>query len=99
MVQIDEGNRAFAGTEWEGKWWIYHDPLKQFYEPDTMAYMASRGFTPENGRLLVSLRPGPYHNRTPGDTPEWMPLDSHLFADYKFECKRYAMVRPSLCLL
>ena len=32
MVQIDEGNRAFAGTEWEGKWWIYHDPLKQFYE-------------------------------------------------------------------
>ncbi len=45
--------------------------------------MESRGFTRENGRILVSLRDGPYKGRTPGDRPELMPLDCHLFADFK----------------
>ena len=57
---ISEGDRAFAGTKWEGKWVLYHDPLKQFWEPETMDYMASRGFTIENGRILASLSEGPY---------------------------------------
>ena len=65
------------------------DPLKQFFEDETMAYMESRGFTPENGRLIVSLRDGPYKGRTPGDCPEFMPLDSHLFADFKKDVRRY----------
>ncbi len=59
-----------------------------------MDYMKGRGFTPENGRIVVSLRPGPYHRRTPGDSPELMPLDSHLFSDFKFEVRRYAMRWP-----
>ena len=56
--------------------------------------MESRGFTRENGRILVSLRDGPYKGRTPGDRPELMPLDCHLFADFKSACRRYAMRWP-----
>ena len=29
---VDTGNKMFKGTEWGGKWFIYHDPLKQFFE-------------------------------------------------------------------
>ena len=85
---IAQGDEAFKGTRWEGKWALYHDPLKQFFEQETLDYMRSRGFTPENGRLIVSLRDGPYKGRTPGDCPEFMPLDSHLFADFKTDVRR-----------
>jgi len=71
---VEQGDKAYAGTEWAGKWAIYHDPLKQFNERVTEEYMKSKGFTAENGRLIAQLRPGPYHGRTPGDSPELMPL-------------------------
>ena len=91
-VQIEEGNKAYKGTQWENSWSIYHDPLKQFFEKETVDYMASRGFTAENGRIIASLREGPYKGALP-------PHSFALHARFCANCPlKFGVFRPRLWL-
>jgi hypothetical protein len=96
---ILEGSKIWAGTIREYTWMIYHDHLKIFWEKETILYLKSLkcpipgdNSTKDRNwfdRLIkiegvnnhrVSNR---YNHTLPGDSPELMPLDCHLFADLK----------------
>ena len=91
---IAEGNRIWAGTEHKYTWMIYHDHLKIWWEKDSQDYLktltcpiqgnANRTWYDRQIKIcgenndIVATR---YKGRLPGDTPETMPLDCHLFND------------------
>jgi hypothetical protein len=92
---ICEGNRIWAGTACDNTWMIYHDHLKIWWEKDGQEYLKSLPcpiagnpsrtwydrqikICGEKNNTKVSKR---YKNCLPGDSPELMPLDCHLFAD------------------
>jgi hypothetical protein len=91
---ILEGKRIWAGTDREETWMIYHDHLKIWWEKDSQDYLRSLPCPiPGNpnrtwydrqikicgeNNAKVSKR---YTSCLPGDSPELMPLDCHLFAD------------------
>lgn len=93
---IKEGNRIFADTKRKDTWMIYHDHLKIFWEKETIEYMKSLKCPNEEqpdrtwfdrvikleGTYSDSVHPR-YKAKLPGDSPELMPLDCHLFADIK----------------
>ena len=81
---IEEGNRLFANTPFKDTWVMYHDALSQWWSKEAQEHfrvnhagfhnrqIRGLGFTNEETRYEGSL---------PGDTPEYMPLDSNLFSD------------------
>jgi hypothetical protein len=89
---ISEGTRIFSGTKRADTWMIYHDHLKIWWEKQSQDYLKSLPCPIEgwwhdrqificgktNNALVVSKS---YNNCLPGDNPELMPLDCHLFAD------------------
>jgi hypothetical protein len=91
---ISEGNRIWAGSERENTWMIYHDHLTIWWEKESQDYLKTLPCPIEGNpnqtwydRQIkicgenndkVSFR---YKGRLPGDSPELMPLDCHLFAD------------------
>ena len=94
---IAEGNRVYKGTKREDTWLIYHDHLKIWWEKESQEYLKtlpcpiegnpSRTWWDRQIKICgdennakVSKR---YRNCLPGDSPELMPLDCHLFADLK----------------
>jgi hypothetical protein len=94
---IDEGNCIYKDTNREHTWLIYHDHLKIWWEKESQEYLKSLPCPIEGNpsrtwydRLIkicgeennakVAKR---YQNCLPGDSPELMPLDCHLFADLK----------------
>ena len=82
---ISEGNRLFRGTDYERNWVIYHDVLSTWWSKEAQEYMASRGFAKRQIRGLGHTNTdNRYHDKLPGDSPEYMPLDSNLFSD--LEC-------------
>jgi hypothetical protein len=91
---IDRGNKMFEDTNRKDTWMIYHDHLKILWEKDSIAYMKSLP-CPIDGNpnrtwfdRFIKIT-GTYCDRVhkrykytlPGDSPELMPLDCHLFAD------------------
>jgi hypothetical protein len=94
---IAEGNRVYKGTKREDTWLIFHDHLKIWWEKESQEYLKSLPCPIEGSpsrtwwdrqikicgdenNAKVSKR---YRNCLPGDSPELMPLDCHLFADLK----------------
>jgi hypothetical protein len=96
---IKEGEKIWNGTKREHTWMIYHDHLKIFWEKETIEYLKSlkcpipRDDSTTNrtwferlikiegaNNVRVNAR---YNNTLPGDGPELMPLDNHLFADLR----------------
>jgi hypothetical protein len=89
-----EGNRIWAGTGREDTWMMYHDALSVWWEKESQDYLKSlpcpiegnpnRTWYDRQIKICgenndkVSNR---YKNCLPGDSPELMPLDCHLFAD------------------
>ena len=81
---IEEGNRLFTNTPFKDIWVMYHDALSQWWSKEAQEHLRLNhagfhnrqirglGFTNEETRYEGSL---------PGDTPEYMPLDSNLFSD------------------
>ena len=75
---------------------LYHDHLSIFWEKETLDYMKSKPCPTDDqpdrtwydrvikivgkNNELVHKR---YQNKLPGDSPEMMPLDCHLFADLR----------------
>ena len=82
---IDESRRIYAGTEWADSFYIFHDGLTAWWEPEAQAYIAERGFANRQLRCLdptnatgVAKR---YKGKLPGDSPEMArALDSYGFA-------------------
>ena len=79
---IREGNRLFKDTDFEDSWVVYHDALSQWWSKGAQDYMRERGFGDRQIRGLGHTNVGTrYEGTLPGDTPEYMPLDSNLFSD------------------
>ena len=81
---VEEGNRLFAGTPFADCWLIYHDALSQWWSKGAQDYIETTypGFAKRQCRGLGHTNEGTrYEDKLPGDTPEYMPLDSNLFSD------------------
>jgi hypothetical protein len=92
---ISEGKRVYKNTTREHTWLIYHDHLKIWWEKESQNYLKTLPCPIEgnpnrtwqdrqikisgdenNGKVAKR-----YSNCLPGDSPELMPLDNHLFGD------------------
>ena len=63
-------------------WVIYHDSLSSWWSKGAQDYMRRRRFDGRQVRGLSFTNEGNrYEDGLPGDTPEYMPLDSNLFSD------------------
>lgn len=92
---IREGSQIYEGTGREHTWLIYHDHLKIWWEKESQDYLKSLPCPIEGnpsrtwydrqikitGEVNNSKVAKTYQNCLPGDSPELMPLDCHLFAD------------------
>jgi hypothetical protein len=92
---IAEGERIFGNTRHKNTWMIYHDHLKIWWEKDSQDYLKSLPCSIDGnpyrtwydwqikicGRANNDKVHNRYKNCLPGDSPELMPLDNHLFAD------------------
>jgi hypothetical protein len=92
---IAEGKRVYRDTRREHTWLIYHDHLVIWWEKESQEYLKSLPcpiegnpsrtwydrqikISGDENNSQVAKR---YKNCLPGDSPELMPLDNHLFAD------------------
>jgi len=92
---ISEGKRVYKNTTREHTWLIYHDHLKIWWEKESQHYLKTLPCPIEgnpnrtwqgrqikisgdenNGKVVKR-----YRDCLPGDSPELMPLDNHLFGD------------------
>ena len=79
---IEQGNLLFVDTPYARTWCIYHDALSSWWSAGAQAHMKAKGFEHRQVRSLDFTNIGTrYENSLPGDTPEYMPLDSNLFSD------------------
>ena len=89
---VAESQRLFEGTKYEHSFVIYHDALKQWWEPEAQAHLLTHGIGPERQLCIrgdtndaVAKH---YVNKLVGDSPEFCPLDSNLFSDYEFAMRQ-----------
>ena len=85
---VAESIRLFAGTPYADSFVIFHDALKQWWEPEAQDHLfAKHGIGPDRQLCIQGSTNEAvakhYQNRLVGDTPEFCPLDSNLFADYE----------------
>ena len=74
--------RLFEGTIYRDSWIIYHDALSSWWSKGAQRHMEQKGFGDRQVCGLGHTNAGNrYEGKLPGDTPEYMPLDSNLFAD------------------
>lgn len=79
---ISEGNRLFANTPFKDNWVLYHDALSSWWSEGAQSHMKEKDFVDRQIRGLGHTNADTrYYGKLPGDTPEYMPLDSNLFAD------------------
>jgi hypothetical protein len=94
LHEISEGNRVYKDTNRENTWMMYHNHLNIWWEKESQEFLKSLKCPIEgapnrtwydrqikicgenNGKVIKR-----YQNCLPGDSPELMPLDNHLFAD------------------
>ena len=82
----EQGDKLYAGTDFDGKWLLWHDALSQMWCPDGWKYIESIGLadrvvrchSKKGGLYYAGDR---YYLKLPGDGPELMPCDANLFAD------------------
>lgn len=99
---IEEGNKMFKNTIWADTWTIYHDHLKIWWEKETQEHLKNMACPIEGwpertwydrqvricGDANNAKVSSYYKNKLPGDSPELMPLDCHLFSDLNEACCR-----------
>ena len=79
---IEQGNILFADTPYRDTWYIYHDALSSWWSKGAQAYIETKGFRHRQIKSLDFTNTGTrYEDSLPGDTPEYMSLDSNLFSD------------------
>ena len=86
---VSEGNRIFKDTEFEDNWVMYHDALSSWWSAGAQEFIRGLGFEDRQIRGLGHTnQDNRYGGKLPGDTPEYMPLDSNLFSDLE-TCVRW----------
>jgi hypothetical protein len=95
---IKIGNAHYADTPWAESWMIYHDHLSQWWEAGAQAWLAKRGFKDRQVRIRdgVPAIAKRYQGKLVGNTPELMPLDSHLFQDFKDAVLKHVVLTAGL---
>ena len=79
---MQEGNGIFKGTKCENKWVMYHDVLTSWWSVGAQEFMRGEDFEDRQIRGLTHTnQDNRYGGKLPGDTPEYMTLDSNLFSD------------------
>ena len=79
---IEQGNMLFADTPFHDCWMVYHDALSAWWSVGAQDYIESKNFKHRQISSLDFTNVGTrYEHSLPGDTPEYMPLDSNLFSD------------------
>ena len=94
---IEESTRIMKGTVHEHDWYFYHDALSLMTAKTTLTWMEDmdykkRWLLPMNG-LNFGTR---HHEKSAGNSPEFMPLDNSLFADLKRGHDRHVAVTMHL---
>ena len=90
---VAESKRLFKDTKYADSFVIYHDALKQWWEPEAQAHLREQhGIGPER-QLCIRGETNDavakhYIDRLVGDSPEFCPLDSNLFSDFEFAMKQ-----------
>ena len=81
---------------WEGTSIIYHDALSAWFEPAAQAHMASLGYGPERQMLCRGLTNWGtrYWMKLVGNRPEFMPLDTNIFAHLKNLVRKHCAMAP-----
>ena len=79
---VQESTKAFKGSTHEHNFFIYHDALSAWWEPEAQKHMKELGFADRQIRSLDPEMPKRYRGKLVGDSPELCRgLDSHGFAD------------------
>ena len=81
---VEQGTEMFKGTTAEGSWAINGDGLSQWWDATTQEYMKEtypNEFKRQIRNADTDNVPKRYRGSLVGNSPEWMPLDSNLFAD------------------
>ena len=81
---IREGKRLFRNTPFRNKWMMYYDAFSSWRSKGAQEYLRLTypRFANRQVRGLAFTNAGTrYEYGLPGDTPEYMPLDSNLFSD------------------
>ena len=80
----EQGDAIFKGTTWEGKWWLWRDGLKQWWELEAQEFLGTLGLRERQVRCIAPTNVGTiYEGKIPGDRPSFMPLDDCLYLDFK----------------
>ena len=90
---VAKSKRLFAGTPYADSFVLFHDALKQWWEPEAQAHLLKEhGIGPARQLCIQGdtneAVAAHYRNRLVGDTPEFCPLDSNLFADFEFAMRQ-----------
>lgn len=96
---VDVSMDIYAGATMEGKWFFYHDALKQMCAADTIKWMEEEDYLkwwirPEHGICSAYSH---YKVHYVGNQAEAMPLDNSLFADALQALDRMVVLSHALC--
>ncbi len=82
---IKVGNEFFRATPFATTWVLYHDALTSWWAKDAQAHMKANGFEHRQmqARGNTCANFARYKGKLVGNSPEFMPLDNNLFADFE----------------
>ena len=92
-----KSKEAFVGTLYENEWYVYHDALSLFTSAKSIEYMKQKGYyknliLSKNGLNDLVNGSTSFACRVVGNHYEMMPLDSHLFQDFKHSIDVHSIV-------
>jgi len=90
---VAESKRLFEDTKYADSFFVYHDALKQWWEPEAQAHLLKQHGIGSERQLCIrgdtnAAVAKHYLNRLVGDSPEFCPLDSNLFSDFEFAMRQ-----------
>jgi hypothetical protein len=90
---VDKTREVMKDTKYENDFYFYHDALSQTTCRKTTAWMIMTGYINHWILLSSGVNSGTiYAKRPPGDSPEFMPLDTSLLGDAHACVKRHVMI-------
>lgn len=98
---IQEGVRLFADTPFKDTWMILSDRLASWWEAEAQSYLENHPLGNFKDRQVrawgdTNSEFWRYHESVPGDRPELMALDFHLFEDLDFSTDQNIINTSSL---
>lgn len=90
---VSQSKEAFADTPYADSFVLFHDALKQWWEPEAQQHLLEKHGIGPTRQLCIQgdtneAVAAHYRNKLVGDSPELCPLDSNLFSDYEFAMRQ-----------